>query len=202
MAKRYHAENNKYMINHASNTKDSKREMVKRYHAENNKYMINHVSKTNMSTRSRKNYPSAKRKLHRRSFDEQDLRALLKSLGKNKVKHFEEDPNDEALRLRYTVNQLRIEHLTRGMHGHSLTCVARNNNLTTPLTATVHLTMNRKYLLIIDCTYHDESLVPSNKLAKHPPSAGFTSSSGGVAPSAPPWGSFGTHSENRLLRRR
>ncbi|KAF2367275.1 CD80-like immunoglobulin C2-set [Trinorchestia longiramus] len=56
------------------------------------------------------------------------------------------DHSEEKEEHKYTLNQLNIEHLTRDMHGERLTCVASNNNVTTPTYARAALTMNLRPL--------------------------------------------------------
>nr|XP_045598924.1 synaptogenesis protein syg-2-like [Procambarus clarkii] len=46
-----------------------------------------------------------------------------------------------------TVNQLSLPHLSRAFHSARLTCVATNNNVTSPVHATLTITMNLRPLL-------------------------------------------------------
>ncbi|XP_018020507.1 hemicentin-2 [Hyalella azteca] len=62
------------------------------------------------------------------------------------IRSLTDDHSDEETKHKFTLNQLNIEHLTRDMHGERLTCVATNNNVTTPTYARATIAMNLRPL--------------------------------------------------------
>jgi len=93
-----------------------------------------------MSSRS----ASYHRKISRRNLNSERGGIYRRGLSRSSHSNFSSGENDRFVD-KFTMNQLSIPHLSRDYHDEQLTCLASNNNVTSPTTAHVTVIMNCEY---------------------------------------------------------